>query len=622
MEKDYPLLSRIDSPGDLKALNEKDLPALCAEIREFLVDRVTETGGHLASNLGIVELTVALHRVMDFPKDHLIFDVGHQCYTHKLLTGRREAFKTLRQRGGLSGFTKRSESEYDCFGAGHSSTSVSAAVGFAESERLKGSDAYTVAVLGDGAFTGGMVHEALNNVRRDLRLIVILNENEMSISRNTGAFADSIARLRASRGYYRTKRRTVRLILKLPLIGHPLFRLIRRIKQKIKNHIFKSNYFEDLGLYYLGPADGNDLGQVTRLLREAVSARQSTVIHLRTVKGKGYPPAEATPGAFHSVPPAGTVPTRNFSTEAGAILTELAASDPRLCAVTAAMAEGTGLSAFQKAIPDRFFDVGIAEEHALTFSAGLAADGMKPFFAVYSSFLQRGCDNLIHDIALQNLPVTILVDRAGISAHDGPTHHGIFDVAFLSSIPNMTLFAPATFASLREAMRFAREADGPVAIRYPNAGDDPSLAERFRFGGRFVKADAAPESRARYAILTYGRVVREAMAAADDVNRAEPGSCVVVLFEKLKPYGEAARAAEALLPPTVNRVVFVEEGIRNGGAGMILREELSLPAGCRYSHLAIDDRFDGENVTENMFEDFGIGRKRILTALRREVPFL
>lgn len=595
----------------LQNMSKEELAALCEEIRAFLCEKVTVTGGHLASNLGVIELTLALHRSFDFPKDHLIFDVGHQSYTHKLLTGRREGFSTLRQRGGLSGFTKRTESEYDCFGAGHSSTSVSAAIGFAEAERMKGSDAYTIAVLGDGAFTGGMVHEALNNCRPDLKLIIILNENEMSISRNTGAFASLMAKIRASKGYYRTKRRTVKAIKKLPLVGQALFRSIRGMKQRMKNRLYKSNYFEDMGLYYLGPADGHDIEVIERLLREAKRSGQSTVIHLRTVKGKGYEPAERDPGAFHGISPQGTPKGKNFSAEAGETLTELAAKDPRVCAVTAAMPTGTGLSIFAEAVSDRFFDVGIAEEHALTFSAGLAADGYKPYFAVYSSFLQRGYDNLIHDIALQKLPVTVLVDRAGLSEGDGPTHHGIFDVSFLSQIPDITLYTPSTFASLRWAMEASLAATGPVAIRYPNGFDLAVVSERFRYEDLRL-GQCFPEGTCDTVILTYGRIVTEALAAADEI-----GSCGVLLLEQLKPYEDTAALISAAIPSTVRKVVFLEEGIKNGGAGMILREKLSLPEGCTYTHLAIDDVFDTPKVTGNLYADFGIGREDVIEELRR-----
>lgn len=617
------ILDRINRPDDIKKLNSEELALLAGEIREFLIEKVEITGGHLASNLGVVELTLALHRVFDFPQDHLIFDVGHQCYTHKLLTGRRDRFDTLRQRGGLSGFTKMAESGYDCFGAGHSSTSVSAAIGFAEAERLHGSEACTVAVLGDGAFTGGMVHEALNNCRQDLRLIIVLNENEMSISKNIGAFSLLIARIRASKGYYRTKRRTARFILKLPVVGRRLFRLIRRIKQSVKNRMYKSNYFEDLGLYYLGPVDGHDRERVERLLQEAKTARQSTVVHIRTVKGKGYPPAEANPGRYHSVPPKSAPKIRNFSAEAGELLIGLGRKDGRVCAVTAAMAEGTGLKRFAAAVPERFFDVGIAEEHALTFSAGLAADGMKPYFAVYSSFLQRGYDNLIHDIALQDLPVTVLVDRAGLSGGDGPTHHGIFDVGFLSQIPNIELYTPSCFESLRYAMQYSLTASHPVAIRYPNAGDLPMVRERFFEAGEgehFLRCSFGAGLVPDRLIITYGRIVTEAMAAADEFNAEGKGFCGVILLERLKPYPITAKQIGALLPTGLKTVVFLEEGIRNGGAGMILRELLPLPDGCRYCHLAIDDVFDTPANTGSLYADFGIGREAVLPLLRQENP--
>ena len=607
MEK-YPLIARAENSDELKKMSKDELLPLCSEIREFIIERVTENGGHLASNLGVVELTVALHRIFDFPNDHLIFDVGHQSYTHKILTGRRTRFDKLRQRGGLSGFTKREESEYDCFGAGHSSTSVSAAIGFAEAERMNGSDNYTVAVLGDGAFTGGMIHEALNNCRRDLKLIIILNENEMSISKNTGAFASLIAKIRASKNYYKNKRRTVKVIKKIPLVGKGLFGLIKKIKQGVKNKLYKSNYFEDLGLYYLGPADGNDEVCVERLLNEAKNASQSTVIHLRTVKGRGYMPAERDPGSFHSVSPKSSVKEKNFSSKMGEILTELASSDEKICAVTAAMASGTGLTVFEAAHKDRFFDVGIAEEHALTFCAGLAANGYKPYFAVYSSFLQRGYDNLIHDIALQNLPVTVLVDRAGISEGDGATHHGIFDVSFLMQIPNMSVFAPASFDSLERIMKMTADIDSPVAVRYANCGDSRDFSSLSPVSDFVYKNfDGEPEN----VIITYGKIVSEALKAAEKLP-----SCGVILIEQLKPVKPICEILSSVLPKGVKNVVFLEEGVKNGGAGMVFSSEIPLPSGCRYIHLGIDDVFDTPLATGNIYSDFGIGADDIINALK------
>ena len=415
----YPYLSRVNTPDDLKTLSQDELTALSAEIRDFLVKRVSINGGHLASNLGVVELTLAIHRVFSTPKDHLIFDVGHQSYVHKLLTGRRDRFETLRRGGGLSGFPKRSESEHDCFGAGHSSTSLSAALGFAESDRLAGSDAYTVCVFGDGAYTGGMIHEALNNCSRKLRLIIIINENEMSISKNIGRFARNLSRLRSSRGYFRTKSATATLLGKIPLLGRPLVNLIRNIKIAFKNMLYGSNYFENLGLYYLGPIDGNDEAAVERLLQEAKTTKQSCIIHVKTKKGKGYAPAETYPDLFHGVSPSkSTVPEGNsFSQEMGETLCKMAEENPKICAITAAMADGTGLTGFAEAYPNRFFDVGIAEEHAVTFAAGMAANGYRPVAAIYSTFLQRAYDNILHDVALQRLPVVFAVDSARSLLH-------------------------------------------------------------------------------------------------------------------------------------------------------------------------------------------------------------
>ena len=612
----FGILEDVNSPDDIKKLNTEELEQLSEEIRVFLTENILKTGGHLASNLGVVELTLALHRVFDFPSDHLIFDVGHQCYTHKIVTGRKNGFDRLRKRGGLSGFTKMSESEYDCFGAGHSSTSVSAAIGFAEAERLKNSDKYTVAVLGDGAFTGGMVHEALNNCRKDLKLIIVLNENEMSISKNIGAFAKLFSKIRASKGYYRTKRKTIKFILKLPLVGDRLFSIIKNAKQSLKNKIYKSNYFEDLGLYYLGPVDGNDIVKVERLLTEAKNANQSTVVHIRTVKGKGYSPAEQSPGKYHSIAPIGTKKIENFSHMAGEILVDLARSNEKICAVTAAMAEGTGLKAFSNEIPTRFFDVGIAEEHALTFSAGLAANGMKPYFAVYSSFLQRGYDNLIHDIALQNLPVTVLVDRAGISTGDGPTHHGIFDVAFLSQIPNVEIFTPSCFESLKYAINYSQNSASPIAIRYPNCGDLDMVYKRFKKHSDKIRI-SFPDKPCNGIIITYGKIVSEAVSAFDEINSSIDLGCGIILLEKLKPYDEIAGKISEILSSDIENIVFLEEGIKNGGAGMILREYLTLPDTCRYRILAIDDTFDTSLNTGNIYSDFNIGKSNIVDALTK-----
>ena len=610
-------LPRIHTPADLRALSHEDVLALCGEIRETLIETVTQTGGHLASNLGAVELSVAMHRVFDCPRDHFILDVGHQSYVHKLLTGRYDRFGTLRQGGGISGFTKRSESEYDCFGAGHSSTSLSAALGFAQGDRMAGSEAYTVAVVGDGAFTGGMIHEALNNITPGLRLIIIINENEMSISKNIGRFATHMARIRRKSGYFKTKKGISRFIKRIPLIGNGLFCAIRDTKKAIKNAMYGSNYFEDMGLYYLGPADGNDYEAVEALLTEAKRQNESVVIHLKTRKGKGYAPAEAEPGKYHGMPPAGTVSAENFSHRLGEILIAESQKDDRICAITAAMSEGTGIESFHAARPDRFFDVGIAEEHALTFAAGLAADGYKPVTAIYSSFMQRAYDQIIHDIALQQLPVLMCIDRAGLNAGDGPTHHGIFDVSFLSSIPGVTIYTPVTFAGLALSVRKALEAGKPAAIRYPNGGENPRLRAAFYPDGEPTEIgirESDPSNTATPAaiIVTHGRITCEALTARDRLA-AEGVRVGILLCEYLKPYDRLACDVASRLPDSVP-LLFLEEEIRAGGFGMMLSDALirrGVMANRPYAILATDDSFVTQDRREPIYRTAGVDAEAI-----------
>ncbi len=576
-QRTYKYLDHIDSPKDLRAIQRSEMPYLAEEIREFLIEKVGEHGGHLASNLGVVELSIALHRVFRSPQDRIIFDVGHQSYTHKILTGRRKDFDSLRTPAGLSGFTSRSESKHDPFGAGHSSTALSAAIGFAEADRIAGRKRYTVAVIGDGAFTGGMVHEALNNCSPDLRLIVILNENEMSISKNIGSFARYMAKIRSSGAYTKTKEKTVSTLKRIPLIGDACFEAVKNVKKSLKNFLYASNYFEELGLFYLGPADGNDYFAVERLLRIAKQKGECSVIHLRTCKGKGYAPAERLPQKYHSVYPE-TDYTPHFSQVFGEELVRMAHTDPSVVAITAAMTEGTGLSCFHSLYPDRFFDVGIAESHATTFAAGLAAGGVKPFFAVYSTFLQRAYDNVLHDAALQRLPIKLCIDRASLSASDGPTHHGIFDVSFLSGIPELTIYAPATFESMRYVMHEMAVLDRPCAMRYPNASEDMMVKEAF-YDGRscrdlsLVRSNFTKKSKVRAVLVGYGRIMGEALRA-QELLRAQKISAGCILLEKLKPYEECAARIEALLTEGVEAVIFVEEGVYDGGASMILTDRM------------------------------------------------
>ena len=615
-EKEFEILNFINSPSDVKALDEKDLPKLCGEIRDFLVDKVSENGGHLASNLGVVELSVALHRVFETPKDHIVWDVGHQSYVHKMLTGRKGSFDTLRKNGGLSGFTKRSESCHDAFGAGHSSTSISAALGLAEADRLSGIDAYTVAVLGDGAFTGGMVHEALNNCDSNLKLIIVINENEMSISKNIGRFADSLSKIRLSEGYFNTKMATAKFLNAIPILGKGTLKLLKNVKRTLKNALYGSNYFEKMGLYYLGPADGNDVEAVEDVLRLAKRQQDSVIVHLKTKKGKGYAPAEENPDKYHSLSPRGASCDTNFSKEFGKIMTELGEKDESIVAITAAMCDGTGLGGFREKFPERFFDVGIAEPHAVTFAAGLAAGGKKPCVAIYSTFLQRAYDNIIHDVALQELPVCFCIDRAGLNPSDGPTHHGIFDVAFLSQIPGIKIYTPATYGALKIAVKEAFDSSIPCAVRYPRGAESEAVREHFyktepKDAG--IRADFEQGDRLDAVIVTYGRIAAEAIKAKKSL--ASNGINVgIILLEFLKPYRDIAKLVTKAMGDRILPMVTLEEEIKNGGAGMLLSEELVKNHGfARHliSIMAIDDNFGFSAENENIYKTLGISAEDV-----------
>lgn len=611
LESEYKILNTVNTPDDLKKVDEKDLPLLCEEIRRFLVDKVSVTGGHLASNLGVVELSVALHRAFETPRDHIIFDVSHQSYVHKILTGRRDEFDTLRQNGGISGFTKREESEHDAFGTGHSSTSVSAAIGFAAADKLSGSDAYSIAVLGDGAFTGGMVHEAFNNFDRSLKLIIILNENEMSISKNTGRLADTLLRIRMSTGYFRTKSVTARVLSAIPIVGKAFLNLLKRIKKFFKNLVYGSNYFENIGLYYLGPVDGNDIEEMTDVLELAKKQSDSVIIHIRTKKGKGYEPAETFPDKYHSMAPIGEKTEGSFSLAFGDYLVKKAGENGDITAITAAMSSGTGLDGFRNKYPERFFDVGIAEEHAVTFAAGLAAAGKRPVAAIYSTFLQRAYDNIIHDVALQNLPVCFAVDRAGLNPSDGPTHHGIFDVAFLSQIPNIRIYTPATYDALRCALDEALTLDIPTAVRYPRGAESKLLKEHFYQGGASgvgVRCDFDKDEKPQAVIITHGRIAEEAIKAKKSLF--DKGIRVgIILLEFLKPYGECAALIDKVIGGLDIPIITLEEEIRNGGAGMLICDELCRHFGyslSRFGIMAIDDNFAFGKKGEGIYDTLGI----------------
>jgi 1-deoxy-D-xylulose-5-phosphate synthase len=566
---DKNILASIHCPGDLRALPPAQLPGLAAEIRQVLVETVSHNGGHLASNLGVVELTLALHLCFHSPQDALIWDVSHQSYTHKLLTGRYERFGTLRQSGGLSGFTDPAESEHDFFRSGHASTSVSAALGIAEGKRIRGEDGFAVAVLGDGASTGGLVYEAMNNAGRSgARMIVVLNDNEMSISRNVGGFSRYLSMVRRQPLYRITKRRVEGALRHIPGVGDALARGVSRCKGFIKRLLTNTTLFEDLGFAYIGPVDGHDLGQLCAALTSAKLVPRPALVHVCTTKGKGYTPAEQAPESFHGVLqfdcdtgealPCG----QSFSAVFGEELCALAAQNPDICAVTAAMSMGTGLGAFEHAYPERFFDVGIAEGHAVTFSAGLARQGLRPLFAVYSTFLQRSYDQLLHDVALQGLPLVIVVDRAGFVGEDGATHHGLYDVAFCGSIPGAVVFAPATEAELRLRLRQAMQnpaTGAPVFLRLPR-GCPCALPPAFPLTD--APFDAFGDEDAPLAIVTYGRLFQYACEAAQRLQ-ARGKQVRLVKLNRVLPIEKSA--AQSVFKN--QKVCFFEEGTRSGGAG-------------------------------------------------------
>lgn len=567
-------IDKIQSPADVRKIEESELPELAREVREVLIDTVSQNGGHLASNLGVVELSIALHRVFDSPKDKIIWDVGHQIYTHKLLTGRYSAFKTLRKADGLSGFSNPSESEHDPFYSGHSSTSISEALGIATANALSNNKHTAIAIIGDGALTGGLAYEALNNAgRSQKRLIVILNDNEMSISKNVGSVARYLAVLRSKPGYFRLKARTEKVIDKIPFVGKKISVALFKSKTKLKNLIYKSTFFEDLGFRYMGPIDGHNIPQLCQALQGAQMVNAPVLLHINTIKGKGYNFAERSPSEFHGISKfnintgepvySGT----NFSEEFGSFLCDIASKDKRICAITAAMSLGTGLERFSQEYPSRFYDVGIAEEHAVTFASGLARGGMLPVFAVYSSFLQRCYDQLVHDGAMQNQHMIIAIDRAGFVGEDGISHQGILDAAFLNSIPGITVYSPSTYDGLKHAFIYAMyHSDGMVAIRYPR-GTEKAVPEgtEATFNAFEIYSAEQPE----VFIVTYGRLFAYACAAADEIN-CRGGNISVLKLNRIKPIDTEAVITAA----AAKEIYFFEEGIQNGGIGESFSELL------------------------------------------------
>ena len=611
----YPLLERIDSPADLRALSPADLPELASELREFLVESVAHTGGHLASNLGTVELTIALHYVFDTPHDRIVWDVGHQTYSHKILTGRRKAMTGLRQEGGIAGFPRRAESEFDAFGTGHSSTSISAALGMSEAFRQTGSNQRAVAVIGDGAMTAGIAFEALNNAgATDLPLLVVLNDNDMSISPNVGALNNYLAQLMSGRFYAAARRAGEKVLSAVP----PIKELAKRAEEHMKGMVMPGTLFEEFGFNYIGPIDGHDLGVLLETLGNIKRLSGPQFLHIVTKKGKGYEPAEANPCLYHGVSsfdPVGGVAEKSGGRPAytqifGDWLCDMAAADPRLVGITPAMREGSGLVRFSQEFPRRYFDVGIAEQHALTFAAGLACEKVKPIVAIYSTFLQRAYDQIIHDIALQNLPVMLAIDRAGLVGADGPTHAGSFDLSYLRCIPNMLIAAPSDENECRRLLTTAFLHGGPSAVRYPRGSGpgatlEPGL-EPLEIGKGVMRRQGRD-----IAFIAFGSLVAPALQAAKALDAS------VADMRFVKPLD-----ADLLRQLAQNHrlLVTMEENAIAGGAGVACAETLAeLGIHTPILHLGLPDRFIEHGDPARMLAECGLDAAGIETSTRRHI---
>ncbi len=607
------LLDTINSPDDVKALTEEQLVQLAGEIRQLIIEVTSKNGGHLAPNLGVVELSLALHKVFSTPKDKIVYDVGHQAYIHKIVTGRRDMFHTLRQYGGLSGFPKRSESEHDAFGVGHSSTSISAALGMAVARDVKGEDYDVVAVIGDGSMTGGMAFEALNNAG-DLRkrMIVVLNDNEMSISKNVGAMSEYLYQLRTGETYNRIKHDLEGWLGNVDF-GGDVLKVLRRIKGSVKNLMLPTCIFEELGFTYLGPIDGHDIHSLIEVLEAAKNLDEPVLIHVITKKGKGYAPAEESPNKFHGTGPFEVATGKKIAnpnapityTEVfGNTVIELAKEDENIVAITAAMPDGTGLTPFSKEFPKRFFDVGIAEQHAVTAAAGMAAAGLNPVVAIYSTFMQRAYDSVMHDICMQNLHVSLCLDRAGLVGDDGFTHHGVFDYAYLRSMPNMTVMAPKDEDELRHMLKTAVGMNGPVAVRYPR-GSGVGVALSDSLNTLSIGKAEVLRVGTDVSLWAIGTMVESAMKLAEKL--AEQGiNAGVVNMRFAKPIDKELLLAHA---EKYKNIVTLEEGCLRGGVGSAVLEALNearLLGTCKVLNFGIPDEFILHGDKQRLFQDIGL----------------
>lgn len=589
------MLEKIQKPNDIKKIPADQLPALAEEIREFIIESLSKTGGHLASNLGVVELTIAMHRVFDLPKDKLIWDVGHQSYTHKILTGRKDGFETLRREGGISGFPKRSESDCDVFDTGHSSTSISAGVGYVRARELKKENYSVVSIIGDGALTGGMAYEALNNAASlKSNFIIVLNDNEMSITENVGGMSSYLSGLRTASAYTGFKMDVTKALNRIPGIGPGMVDAMRKTKSSIKQIIIPGMLFEDMGLTYLGPVDGHNIPQLIKTFQEAKRFEGPILVHVLTQKGRGYEPAMRHPARFHGAGPfdvktglpvgkSNPTYTDVFST----VMRKMGDRRKDVAAVTAAMMTGVGLKRFSNMFPDRCFDVGIAEEHAVTFAAALSLGGITPVVAIYSSFLQRAYDQIMHDVCMQNLHVVFAIDRAGLVGYDGETHHGIFDLSYLGSMPNMTILAPKNLWELSDMIEFAVDYDGPIAVRYPRGEAYTGLKE-FRAPICLGKSEVIHEG-SRVALLAVGSMVKMAEEVQKQLKERMDMDAALVNARFVKPIDEELLRSFA---DTYELVVTLEENVKDGGFGervLAFAEEEDLPFGVEI--IALPDRF-------------------------------
>ena len=609
------VLDKIQGPNDVKELKEQELPVLADEIRQFIIDKVSDNGGHLASNLGVVELTIALHRCLNFPQDKLIWDVGHQSYTHKILTGRKKGFDSLRKYHGMSGFPKRDESNCDAFDTGHSSTSLSAGLGMVCARELK-KDKYTVvSVIGDGSLTGGLAFEALNNAASlKSNYIMILNDNHMSISENVGGLSHYLAGVRTAKGYTNFKKNVKASLSKMNAIGEELERNIRRAKSMLKQVFIPGMFFEDMGITYLGPIDGHNIEALTEVIEDAKQVEGAVLIHVITEKGKGYEPAQLHPESYHGV---GTFIKKNgmakkpkeeatYTDIFAKTICELAQTHEKLVTITAAMMDGCGLKGFAKRFPDRFFDVGIAEEHAVTFACGLAAGGFHPFFVVYSSFLQRGYDQILHDMCMQNLPVTLMLDRAGLVGNDGETHQGVFDLSYLTMIPNMTVFAPKNRYEFQDAIAFAADFEAPMAIRYPKT-DAVRILKEYREPIKLGKSEWIRRG-SRVALLAIGTMVETAMEVEELLAKDGIDATVVNLrFAKPLDYEMLDEVLDYH-----SLIVTMEENVLSGGVGEHICRYVELHStGVRVVACGIPDKFIHQGSIKELLEETGLDAQSI-----------